>query len=102
MNKTLTSTTLSAAALALALGSALTLSAAPASAQADQEKCFGIALKGKNDCAAGPGATCAGTSKVDHQGNVWKMVPKGSCEKTASPTSPTGFGQLAAFTAKKS
>ncbi len=101
MNKTLSSTTLSAAALALALGSALTLSAAPA-VGAEMEKCFGVAMKGKNDCAAGPGTTCAGTSKVDYQGSSWKHVPKGSCEKTASPTSPTGFGQLAAFTEKKS
>ena len=101
MSKTLTSTTLSAAALALALGSALTLSTAPA-VGAEMEKCFGVALKGKNDCAAGPGTTCAGTSKIDHQGNAWKLVPKGSCEKTASPTSPTGFGQLAAFAEKKS
>lgn len=102
MSKTLTATTLSAAALTLALGSALTLSTAPASAQADQEKCFGVALKGKNDCAAGPGTTCAGTSKVDYQGSAWKMVPKGSCEKTVSPTSSTGHGQLAAFAEKKS
>lgn len=88
-----------AAALALALGTALTLSAAPASA-ADtgaKEKCFGVALKGKNDCAAGPGTSCAGTSVKDHQGNAWKFVPAGTCETTASPTSPTGHGQLAAF-----
>ena len=102
MSETLTSTTLSAAALALALGTALTLSATPASAADDQEKCYGVALKGKNDCAAGPGISCAGTSKVDYQGDAWKYVPKGSCEKTASPTSPTGFGQLAAFKEKKS
>ena len=101
MSKTLTSTTLSAAALALALGSALTLTTAPA-VGAEMEKCFGIALKGQNDCASGPGTSCAGSSKVDYQGNDWKNVPKGSCEKTASPTSPTGFGQLAAFAAKKS
>ena len=99
MNKTVTSTTLSAAALALALGSALTLSTAPA-VGADMEKCYGVALKGKNDCAAGPGTTCAGTSKVDYQANAWKNVPKGSCEKTASPASPTGFGQLAEFKPK--
>jgi uncharacterized membrane protein len=37
----------------------------------------------------------------DHQGNAWKLVAKGSCEKMASPTSPTGHGQLAAFTEKK-
>ncbi|MEH6874575.1 MAG: DUF2282 domain-containing protein [Candidatus Competibacter sp.] len=101
MSKSLTSTALSATALALALGTALTLSAAPASAADDKEKCYGVAMKGKNDCAAGPGTTCAGTSKIDHQGSAWKYVPTGSCEKTASPTSPTGFGQLAAFKEKK-
>ena len=53
----------SAAALTLALGAALTLASVPVSAQmADNEKCFGVALKGKNDCAAGAGTTCAGTS----------------------------------------
>ncbi len=88
----------SAAALALALGAALTLAATPAAAQmADKEKCFGVALKAKNDCAAGAGTTCAGTSKTDYQGNAWSLVPKGTCEKTVSKTSPTGHGQLAAF-----
>ncbi|CAJ0794298.1 MAG: DUF2282 domain-containing protein [Ralstonia sp.] len=89
-----------AAALALALGAAF--AAQPALAQsAEKEKCFGVALKGKNDCAAGPGTTCAGTSKVDHQSNAWSFVPKGTCDKTVSKTSPTGFGQLQAFTAEK-
>ncbi len=101
MSKSLTSTALSSTALALALGTALTLSTTPASAADENEKCYGVALKGKNDCAAGPGTTCAGTSKFDHQGGAWKYVPKGSCEKTASPSSPTGFGQLAAFKEKK-
>ena len=68
---------------------------------ADKEKCFGVALKGKNDCAAGPGTTCAGTAKMDHQANAWTLVPKGTCEKTASKTSPTGMGQMMAFTPKK-
>jgi uncharacterized membrane protein len=91
----------SGAALALAMGAALTLVAAPVAAQsADKEKCFGVALKGKNDCAAGPGTTCAGTSKVDYQGNAWSLVPKGTCEKTASPKSPSGFGQLKEFKEK--
>jgi uncharacterized membrane protein len=92
-----------AATLALALGTALTLLAAPAAmAQpADKEKCFGVAMKGKNDCAAGPGTTCAGTSKADFQGNAWKLVDKGSCEKMPSKTSPTGMGQLVAFKEKK-
>lgn len=91
---------LQALALALALGAAFT--ALPAAAQdAEKDKCFGVALKGKNDCAAGPGTTCAGTSKTDHQSNAWSLVPKGTCEKTVSKTSPTGFGQLEAFKAKK-
>nr|WP_236183881.1 DUF2282 domain-containing protein [Pseudomonas protegens] len=94
--------TLSATALVLALGSALSVAALPTTAHAadDMEKCFGVAMKGKNDCAAGAGTTCAGTSKVNDQANAWKLVPKGTCEKTASSTSPTGFGQLEAFKAK--
>jgi uncharacterized membrane protein len=90
----------SAAVLAAALSAALTNTATAADSP-DKEKCFGISAKGKNDCAAGPGTTCAGTSKVDFQGNAWKYVPKGTCEKTASPTSPTGKGQLQAFKEKK-
>lgn len=90
-----------AAALALALGAALTLANTAVAAEgAQKEKCYGIALKGKNDCAAGPGTTCAGTSKVDYQGNAWKYVPAGTCEKTASPSSPSGHGQLAEFKGK--
>ena len=95
-----------AAVLAMALGTALTLASAPVAAQDDKamakmnEKCFGVALKGKNNCAAGPGTSCAGTSKVDHQGNAWSLVPKGSCEQTASPTSSTGKGQFKEFKAK--
>lgn len=93
-----------AAALALAFGAALSVTAAPALAadkMADTEKCFGVALKGKNDCKAGAGTTCAGTSKIDDQGNAWKMVPAGTCTKTVSKTSPTGFGQLVEFKEKK-
>jgi uncharacterized membrane protein len=93
-------TSIPAAALALALGGAF--AAMPAAAQpADKEKCFGVAMKGKNDCKAGAGTTCAGTSKVDYQGNAWSLVPKGTCEKTASKTSPTGFGQMKEFSEKK-
>ena len=91
-----------AAALAASMSSALALAAAPAQAQgADKEKCYGVSLKGQNDCAAGPGTTCAGTSKVDYQGNAWKYVAKGSCEKMASKSSPSGFGMLKEFKEKK-
>lgn len=103
MSKALTAPT-TVAALSMALGAALSMAHTAASAQAadkDKEKCYGVALKGKNDCKAGAGTTCAGTSKVDYQGNAWSLVPKGSCSKTASPTSPTGFGQLEEFKEKK-
>ncbi len=62
---------------ALATAGAATLSA-PVSA-AENVKCYGVSKAGQNDCAAGPGTTCAGTSKVDYQGNAWKLVPKGTC-----------------------
>ena len=55
------------------------------------EKCFGVALAGKNDCAAGAGTTCAGTSKVDYQGSAWKTVPKGTC---TTMKTPKGTGSL--------
>ena len=93
------SATLPTGALALALGAAFT-AASVAAQTPDTEKCFGVALKGKNDCAAGAGTSCAGTSKVDFQANAWTLVPKGTCEKTMSKTSPTGHGQFKAFTAK--
>jgi uncharacterized membrane protein len=63
----------------------LTGLATAAVAEESQEKCFGIALKGQNDCAAGPGTTCAGTSNVDYQGNAWKIVPKGTCTSIKLP-----------------
>ena len=80
------------AGLALAAGIAAGLTIAPASAQSGaKEKCYGVAKAGKNDCAAGPGTSCAGTSTVDYQGNAWKLVDKGSCE---SITTPKGKGSL--------
>jgi uncharacterized membrane protein len=105
MNKTMT-----AASLAFAFGAAMSIAAAPAlaashggamKAEMEKEKCYGVAMKGKNDCKAGAGTSCAGTSKMDHQGNAWSFVPKGTCEKTASPTSSSGKGQLAEFKEKK-
>lgn len=60
-------------------------------AAAGKEKCFGISLAGKNDCAAGPGTTCAGTSKVDYQGNAWTLVPKGDCMKYGVEESMASF-----------
>ncbi len=78
--------------LAATLATAAVMSALPAQAQAPaKEKCYGVSLKAKNDCAAGPGTSCAGTSTVDYQGNAWKFVAKGECVKfgtTADARSP--------------
>jgi len=69
----------------------LSLTAAPARADdMAKEKCFGVAMKGQNDCAAGAGTTCAGTSKVDYQGNSFKAVPKGTCTTMMLPGGRTG------------
>ena len=63
-----------------------------ASIKGEKEKCYGVSLAGKNDCAAGPGTTCAGTSKSDYQGNAWKYVVKGTC---VTMKTPKGMGSLA-------
>ncbi len=100
-----------AGALATALGS---MNVAPAAAQGEEhmskhemmmmkemqaktlkklqtgkyEKCYGVALKGKNDCYAGAGTTCAGTSTANYQGNAFKLVPKGTCMNIETPNGP--------------
>lgn len=80
---------LAAASLAsLAAASLITTSPAVAQSGGAKEKCYGIALKGKNDCAAGPGTSCAGTSTVDYQGNAWKLVGKGQCEDLGGSLTP--------------
>lgn len=52
------------------------------------EKCYGVAKAGHNDCKAGAGTTCAGTSKVDYQGNAWKLVKAGTCTSIKTPKGP--------------
>ena len=92
-------TTMTSLVLASALSSALAnlVSAAPltkaeadAAVAAHKEKCFGVALKGQNDCAAGPGTTCQGTSTVDFQGNAWKFVQGGTCTSIVVPGGKKG------------
>jgi len=66
---------------------------APAMAQGG-EKCYGVALAGQNDCAAGPGTTCAGTSTVDYQGNAWKLVDVGACADFEVPSMADGTERM--------
>jgi uncharacterized membrane protein len=96
-----TRSTVSAAILAGAVATALASMAAAApltdaeakaATDAGKEKCYGVALKGQNDCAAGPGTTCQGTSTVDFQRNAWKFVRGGTCESIEVPGG--GHGSL--------
>ena len=87
MNKTDTTLGL-AAAVTCALGIATASHAQDSKAM---EKCYGVAMAGQNDCAAGPGTTCAGTSTMDYQGNAWKLVPAGTCTEIKTPH---GMGSL--------
>ena len=87
---------LAATALALAAfssGVALAQDKKAMDAKPAVEKCYGVALAGKNDCQAGAGTTCAGTSKTDYQANAWKNVPAGTC---LSIQTPKGMGSLEA------
>jgi uncharacterized membrane protein len=85
----ITATALAATlALGLAAGAAHAAEGKPA-----MEKCFGVAKAGHNECAAGPGTSCAGTSKVDYQGNAWMLVKAGTC---TSIQTPKGHGSLTA------
>ena len=77
----MTKTTPTALTLAIAAAAAMTGTLAGTAQAQEMEKCYGISLAGENDCAAGPGTTCAGTSSVDYQGNAWSLVPAGTCEK---------------------
>lgn len=85
-----------ATALALVAGAGMAHAQSNGRAAAPaMEKCYGVALAGKNDCAAGPGTTCAGTSTRDYQGNAWKLVPTGTC---VTIQTPKGAGSLAPVT----
>ena len=81
-------------AVASALACAMTVQLTGAANAQDMEKCYGVALAGQNDCAAGEGTTCAGTSKVDYQGNSWKLVPAGTCTTMELPAGSDGMARM--------
>lgn len=80
-----------AATLAVAVAGAALAGSASAQTAPAMEKCYGVSLAGKNDCKAGEGTSCAGTSKVNYQGNAWKLVKAGTCTHIKTPK---GFGSL--------
>ncbi len=100
-----TMSALIAGAFATALGALAATSATAADPKMEQmmkkagediaagkmEKCYGVALKGQNDCQAGAGTSCAGMSTVDYQGNAFKLVATGTC---TTMQTPKGAGSL--------
>jgi len=80
-----------AIAAALAFATIATGAHAADTPKKQMEKCYGVSKAGQNDCAAGPGTTCAGTAKADYQKNAWKLVPAGTC---TSIKTPKGNGSL--------
>jgi uncharacterized membrane protein len=81
-------------AIAAALSSALATVAVSQAEAGAKEKCYGVSLKGQNDCAAGAGTTCAATSKVDYQGNAWRLVDQGNCVTTKTPFGPGSLSPI--------
>ncbi|WP_428543858.1 DUF2282 domain-containing protein [Profundibacter sp.] len=77
-------------AVAGAIAAALTAQSTTPAAAGAKEKCYGVALAGQNDCKAGAGTTCAGTSKVDYQGNAFSLVPAGTCASIELPEGRMG------------
>lgn len=83
------SITLKTAAIAGAVAAALAAQVTTVQAAA-KEKCYGVSVAGANDCAAGPGTTCAGTSVTDYQGNAWTLVDAGTCAEIELPAMADG------------
>src|ERR1700742_2422925 len=93
--KTVISSLILAGAVSTALATVaaagpLTKAEEQAAVAAHKQKCFGVALKGQNDCAAGPGTTCQGTSTADFQSNAWKFVQGGTCTAISLPNGKHG------------
>ena len=84
--------------VASAVATAVAGVATTAAAEGD-EKCYGVSLAGENDCAAGPGTTCAGTSTVDYQGNAWTLVPAGTCGDIEVPAAADGTERMGSLEA---
>ncbi|WP_415403653.1 DUF2282 domain-containing protein [Tateyamaria sp. SN3-11] len=88
------SNTMKTVAIVGAVAAALTAQSASTAEAAGKEKCYGISLAGANDCAAGPGTTCAGTSTVDYQGNAWTLVDAGTCTEIELPAMADGTARV--------
>ncbi len=92
------STTMKTMAIAASVTAALTAASTTTVAAAGKEKCYGVSMAGKNDCAAGAALTCAGTSSVDYQGNAWTLVDEGTCTTMDLPAGADGAARKGSLT----
>lgn len=86
-------------AIAGAVAAAMTAHTTTSAEAASKEKCYGVSLAGANDCAAGPGTTCAGSSVKDYQGNAWTLVDAGTCESIELPQMADGSARTGSLEA---
>lgn len=93
------STTVKTLAVAGAVAAAIASAASTPVHAMEKEKCFGVSLAGENDCAAGPGTTCAGSSVVDYQGNAWTLVDAGTCAEIELPEMADGGSRMGSLEA---
>jgi uncharacterized membrane protein len=70
----------------IALGVSAAALAQPVTPKPGQEKCYGIAKAGQNDCGTAKHACAGQGAKTDKDPNEWKYVDKGSCEKLGGKT----------------
>ncbi|MQX37713.1 DUF2282 domain-containing protein [Roseospira navarrensis] len=68
------------AIVAAAMTAAVAMAAPTTASAADMEKCYGVAKAGHNDCQTAS-SSCAGTAKMDGQGDAFVALPEGTCEK---------------------
>jgi len=93
------STTMKTLAIAGLVAASVTGTTATTAEAAAKEKCYGVSLAGANDCAAGPGTTCAGTSVTDYQGNAWTLVDSGTCASIELPAQADGSARTGSLEA---
>ncbi len=91
--------TMTTLAIAGAVAAAVSAHGTTAAQAQEQVKCYGVSLAGENDCAAGPGTTCAGTSTVDYQGNAWTLVEAGTCTEIDLPDMADGSDRMGSLEA---
>jgi uncharacterized membrane protein len=83
-------------ALAGVFAAGVTLGSAALAQDKGQEKCWGVAKAGQNDCGSNKTShSCAGQSKADYDPNDFKVVKTGTCEKIGGSLVQGQAGKLA-------